>query len=283
MEIILAGDMGFCLGVRRAVEMAERAAAEPGELASLGSIVHNQQVVDRLAALGVQVIHDADEARDRAVVVPSHGASPAVLAEIARLGLRAIDATCPIVTRSQRWAKRLADEGYGIVIFGNPDHPEVRGVLGWAAGKGMAFPDEAALEALTKPLPSRIAVLAQTTQTAERFASFVLRLVDVHLKDARELRVINTLCDATSVKQAAARELARRVDLVIVVGGRESANTRHLAEVVRAEGAETHQVETAEQIEAAWLQGRARIGVTAGASTPDAAIEAVVARLRELA
>jgi 4-hydroxy-3-methylbut-2-enyl diphosphate reductase len=263
--------------------MAERAAAESGELASLGSIVHNQQVVDRLAALGVQVIHDADEARDRAVVVPSHGASPAVLAEIARLELRAIDATCPIVTRSQRWAKRLAGEGYTVVIFGNPDHPEVKGVLGWAAAKGMAFPDEAALEALIKPLPPRIAVLAQTTQTADRFASFVQRLVDVHLKDARELRVINTLCDATSGKQAAARELARHVDLVIVVGGRESANTRHLAEVARAEGVETHQVEMAEQIEGEWLRGRARVGVTAGASTPDEAIEAVVARLRELA
>ncbi len=283
MEIILAGDLGFCLGVRRAVEMAEKAAAESGELASLGSIVHNQQVVERLAAMGVQVIHEADEARDRAVIVPSHGASPAVLAEMARLGLRAIDATCPIVTRSQRWAKRLAGEGYTIVIFGNPEHPEVRGVLGWAAGKGVALPDEAALDALPAPLPGRVAVLAQTTQTADRFASFVQRLVDVHLRDAHELRVINTLCDATTSKQAAARDLARRVDLVIVVGGRESANTRHLAEVAREEGVETYQVESAEQIEGEWLRGRARVGVTAGASTPDEAIKAVVARLRELA
>jgi 4-hydroxy-3-methylbut-2-enyl diphosphate reductase len=283
VEIILAGDLGFCLGVRRAVEMAEKAIAESGELASLGSIVHNQQVVDRLAALGIRVIHNTAEARDRAVIVPSHGASPAVLEEITQRGLSVIDATCPIVTRSQRWAKRLAGEGYCIVIFGNPDHPEVRGVLGWAAGKGVALPDEAALDALNEPLPGRVAVLAQTTQTADRFTSFVGRLAELHLPNAHEIRVVNTLCDATSSKQAAARALARRVDLVIVVGGRESANTRHLAEVAREEGVETHQVESAEQIEGGWLRGRARVGVTAGASTPDEAIEAVVARLRELA
>jgi 4-hydroxy-3-methylbut-2-enyl diphosphate reductase len=283
VEIVLAGDLGFCMGVRRAVDMAEKAAAASGELASLGSIVHNQQVVDRLAAMGVQVIPDTAEARGRAVIVPSHGAAPAVLTEIAQRRLSIIDATCPIVTRSQRWAKRLAGEGYGVVIFGNPDHPEVRGVLGWAAGKGVALPDETALDALSEPLPGRVAVLAQTTQTADRFTSFVRRLTELHLPDAREIRVVNTLCDATTSKQAAALALARQVDLVIVVGGSESANTRHLAEVAREEGVETYQVESAEQIEREWLRGRARVGVTAGASTPDEAIEAVVARLRELA
>ncbi len=282
MEILLAEDVGFCTGVRRAVEMAEKAAAESRELASLGSIVHNHQVVDRLAAMGVGVIRNVAEAGSRGVIIPSHGASPAVLAEIKQQGLPIIDATCPIVTRSQRWAKRLAAEGYGIVVFGNPDHPEIRAVLGWAAGKGIALPDEASLEALDK-LPGRVAVLAQTTQTADRFTSFVRRLTELHLRQAHEIRVINTLCAATSSKQAAARKLAQQVGLVIVVGGRESANTRHLTEVVRGEGVEARQIESAEEIDAAWLRGRARIGVTAGASTPDQAIEAVVARLRELA
>jgi 4-hydroxy-3-methylbut-2-en-1-yl diphosphate reductase len=283
MEIVLASDMGFCFGVRRAVEMAEKAAAESDGLASLGSIVHNQQVVERLAAMGVRIIRNAGEAGGRSVIIPSHGVAPAVLAEISRLGLPAIDATCPIVKRSQQWAKRLASDGYAVVIFGNPEHPEVRGVLGWAGDKAMALPDEEALQSLAGPLPSRIAVLSQTTQTEARFASFVERLVGLHLSEARELRVINTLCNATTAKQSAAQELARSVDLMIVVGGRESANTRHLAEVARAEGVETHQVEGAGQIEADWLRGRLCVGVTAGASTPDEAIDAVVARLRELA
>ena len=281
MEIIRASDMGFCFGVRRAVEMAEKAAAELGELTSLGSVVHNQQVVRRLAELGVEVVRTPADARGRAVIVPSHGVAPEVMAEAARLGLRVIDATCPMVTRSQQWVKRLARDGFTVIIFGNPDHPEVRGVLGWAQGKAMAFPDENALQSVL--LPSRIAVLSQTTQTEARFASFVGSLLDRHLKGLREMRVINTLCNATTSKQAATRELARQVDLMIVVGGRESANTRHLAEVARGEGVETHQVEEASQIDAAWLRGRARIGITAGASTPNEAIDAVAARLGELA
>ncbi|HUS83081.1 MAG TPA: 4-hydroxy-3-methylbut-2-enyl diphosphate reductase [Dehalococcoidia bacterium] len=281
MEILRASDMGFCFGVRRAVEMAEKAAAELGELASLGSVVHNQQVVQRLTELGVHVVRRPADARGRAVIVPSHGVAPAVVEEVKRLGLRVIDATCPMVTRSQQWARRLSQDGFTVIIFGNPDHPEVRGVLGWAQGKGMAFPDEQSLKAL--PLPSRIAVLSQTTQTEARFASFVGSLLDFHLKGVRELRVINTLCNATTSKQAATRELARTVDLMIVVGGRESANTRHLAEVASAEGVETHQVESPSQIDGAWLRGRDRVGVTAGASTPNEAVEAVVARLEELA
>ena len=281
MEIIRASDMGFCFGVRRAVEMAEKAAAELGELSSLGSVVHNQQVVQRLAGLGVRVVRSPADARGRAILVASHGVAPEVMAEAARLGLRVIDATCPMVTRSQQWAKRLSHDGFTVIIFGNPDHPEVRGVLGWAQGKAMAFPDENALQSVL--LPSRIAVLSQTTQTEARFASFVGSLLDLHLKGLREMRVINTLCNATTSKQAATRELARKVDLMIVVGGRESANTRHLAEVASAEGVETHQVEEASQIDAAWLRNRARIGITAGASTPNEAIDAVAARLEELA
>ena len=227
------------------------------------------------------VIHRPSEADGRAVIVPSHGVAPEVMEEVRSLGLRVIDATCPMVTRSQQWAKRLSRDGFTVIIFGNPDHPEVRGVLGWAQGKGMAFPDERSLQSLL--LPSRIAVLSQTTQTEARFAAFVGSLLNTHLTGIRELRVINTLCNATTSKQAATHELAREVDLMIVVGGRESANTRHLAEVAQAVGVETHQIESASQLDRAWLRGQARIGVTAGASTPNEAVEAVIARLRELA
>ena len=208
--------------------------------------------------------------------------APQVLREIERLGLPIVDTTCPMVTRSQQWAKRLSADGFTVVIFGDPDHREVRGVLGWAAGKGMAFPDEASLDRAIDHLPSRLAVLSQTTQTEARFASFVGHLLQLRLERIRELRVINTLCNATTSQQAAARELARQVDLVIVVGGKESANTRHLAEVAREEGVETHQIESAAEIEAAWLRGPPQGGGDGRRSTPDEAVDAVVARLREL-
>jgi 4-hydroxy-3-methylbut-2-enyl diphosphate reductase len=282
MEIIMAGDMGFCFGVRRAVEMVEQAAAELGQMKSLGSIVHNQQVVERLRQLGVQVIARPEEAGERPVAITSHGVAPQILAEIERLGVRVIDTTCPMVTRSQQWAKRLSEDGFAVMIFGDPEHREVRAVLGWAAGRGLAFPNEEALDSLAERLPSRIAVLSQTTETEERFASFVGHLLEGHLKGIRELRVINTLCNATTSQQAAARDLARRVDVMIVVGGRESANTRRLADVAREEGAETHHIESSSEIERDWLRDREKVGVTAGASTPDEAVDAVVARLREL-
>jgi len=283
MEIIRASDMGFCFGVRRAVEMMEQAAAELGQVTSLGSIVHNQQVVERLRRQGVQVIASPDEAGDRPVAITSHGVAPQILAELERLGLPVIDTTCPIVTRSQQWAKRLSENGFAVLIFGDPDHREVRAVLGWASGKGMAFPDEESLDSLKERLPSRIAVLSQTTQSEARFASFVGHLLERHLKHIRELRVINTLCNATTSQQAATQELARQVDLMIVVGGRDSANTGHLADVAREEGVETHHIESASEIEREWLVGRQRVGVAAGASTPDETIDAVVARLQELA
>ncbi|MDI6858048.1 MAG: 4-hydroxy-3-methylbut-2-enyl diphosphate reductase [Dehalococcoidia bacterium] len=283
MEIIRAADMGFCFGVRRAVETMEQAAARLGRMTSLGSVVHNQQVVERLARLGVEVIGAPAEADSRPIAITSHGVAPQVLEEIRRLGVQVVDTTCPIVARSQQWAKRLSRDGFTVLIFGDPDHREVRAVAGWAGGKGMALPNTEALDAVIERLPARVAVLSQTTETKERFASFVGHLMSNRLSHIRELRVINTLCHATTNQQAAARELARRVDLMIVVGGRESANTRHLADVSREEGVETHHIEWASEVDPRWLAGKRSVGITAGASTPDETVDAVEARLRELA
>lgn len=281
MDVLRAGDMGFCFGVRRAVEMTEKAVAELGQMTSLGSIVHNQQVVDRLRELGVRVIESPGEAEGSPVAITSHGVAPQVLAEIKRLGVKIVDTTCPIVARSQQWAKRLSKDGFTVLIFGDPEHREVRAVLGWAAGKGIAVRNEEALDAILGDLPARIAVLSQTTETEARFASFVAYLLRQHLVAIRELRVINTLCNATTSRQSAAQELARKVDLMIVVGGKDSANTRHLADVCREENVPTYHIETAAEIDRRWLRCE-RVGVTAGASTPDETVEAVVARLLEL-
>jgi 4-hydroxy-3-methylbut-2-enyl diphosphate reductase len=283
MEIIRARDMGFCFGVRRAVEMVEEAARQIGPLTTLGSTVHNRQVVERLNEQGIEVVADLDEVKSRPVAVTAHGVGPQVMEALERLGVRVVDTTCPIVTRSQQWAKRLAEEGFAVIIFGDPDHKEVRGVLGWAGGRGIAVADEADLDRLPEDLPSRVAVLSQTTHTEARFAAFVRHLFESRMEHISELRVINTLCNATTSQQAAAQELARQADLMIVVGGHDSANTRHLAEVCHEEGVETHHIETAEELQPRWLAGRERVGVTAGASTPDFAVDQVVARLEEMA
>jgi 4-hydroxy-3-methylbut-2-enyl diphosphate reductase len=284
LEVIKAKELGFCMGVRRAVDMMEAAADERGPLTSLGSTVHNPQVVSKLRDRGVEVIATIEAIDARPVAITAHGVGPQVLADLESRGAEIVDTTCPIVTRAQQWAKKLADEGFGVICFGDPEHKEVRGILGWAGGKVVTMRTEAELDApLPDWMPSRIGVLSQTTETEAHFARFVQKLLTVHMDRISELRVINTLCNATTSQQAATQDLAQDVDLMIVVGGRESANTRHLAEVSREQGVETYHVEGADEIERAWLTGRDRVGVAAGASTPDSVIDDVVSRLRALA
>lgn len=284
MQVIKAKELGFCMGVRRAVEMMEASAGELGPITSLGSTVHNPQVVGRLRERGVEVIATLDQIDARPVAITAHGVGPQVLAELEARGASVVDTTCPIVTRAQQWAKKLTDEGFGVIVFGDPEHKEVRGILGWANGKVVTMRSEAELDAaLPDWMPSRVGVLSQTTETEGHFASFVQRLLTVHMDRISELRVINTLCNATTSQQAATHELAQQVDVMIVVGGRESANTRHLAEVAREQGVETYHVESADEIDGAWVRGRERVGVAAGASTPDTVIDDVVERLHALA
>ncbi len=283
MQVLRASEMGFCFGVRRAVEMMEEAVRDRGEMVSLGSVVHNPQVVERLRDEGLHVITDVREAGAKPVAITAHGVGPSVIEQLEGAGVEIVDTTCPIVTRSQQWAKKLTDEGYGLVVFGDPNHKEVRGVLGWAGGKVMVVQPKDEPGALPPEFPSRIGVLSQTTETEQRFSSFVKKLFETNMERISELRVINTLCHATTSQQAATIELAGVVDLMVVVGGRESANTRHLADVSRDCGIETYHIERPDEIRPEWLQGHDKVGVTAGASTPDFAIDEVVARLEELA
>lgn len=283
MEILRAREMGFCYGVRRAVDMMHAAADERGEIASLGSIVHNPLVIERLGERGVEVVGGLDAVGSRPVAITAHGVGPGVMEEIERRGIEAIDTTCPIVTRAQRWAQRLVEEGYAIVVFGDPEHKEVRGILGWARGKAIAIQDEAEIETLSGRLSSsRVGVLSQTTHTEARFAAFVRRLFERHMGRISELRVINTLCNATTGQQAAVEELAPRVDVMVVVGGRESANTRHLAEICRELGRPTYHIERAEELQSQWFADAASVGLTAGASTPDFSVDAVEQQIRAI-
>ncbi|NPV49251.1 MAG: 4-hydroxy-3-methylbut-2-enyl diphosphate reductase [Armatimonadetes bacterium] len=277
MQVILVPEGGFCFGVRRAMEMAEKAIAESGGGATLGPLIHNQEAVDRLAEQGLRAIEKVEEARPGEVVMlRTHGTGPATIQALAERGVTIVDATCPFVARAQREARRFQEEGYDVLVLGEPDHPEAIGIAEHTGGAARII--ERAGDLRDQPLRKRVAVVCQTTQRLDRLQELVAML----LPRCIELRVANTICDATSKRQEASVQVARQVDLMLVVGGRHSANTTRLAQICAETGTPTHHIETAEELRPEWLAGVERVGVTAGASTPDWIIAAVVARLETL-
>ena len=276
-----ATEIGLCFGVKRAIDILEKAAREHGGVETLGAIVHNQQVLQRLAEIGVRVTKGADDIQGDTVVISTHGVSPQVEKEIRARHIDIIDTTCPFVHRAQIAARRLAESGFFVIIYGDADHPEVRGVLGWADGKGTATLDDSSISQLD-PLPHHLGVLSQTTQIPEHFAQFVSKLTDFTLTKNCELRVVNTICREVKRRQKAALELAKKVDLMLVIGSHTSANTNYLARLC-TKITKTYLVETAEDIQPSWLKGQHHIGITAGASTSEQTINEVVTRLEALA
>jgi 4-hydroxy-3-methylbut-2-enyl diphosphate reductase len=227
------------------------------------------------------------------VAITAHGVGERVMRELSESGLDIVDTTCPIVTRAQRYAQKCVRDGWHVLIFGDPGHKEVRGILGWTfdseGTRQATIVESAELEHLRRVVndfpggfPNKVGVMAQTTHQIEDFARFVSTLMLLQRDHNFEFHVINTLCHATTGQQEAAAELARRVDLVIVVGGRKSANTRHLTEVCREQGTRAYHVEDACELDPCWLAGVQRIGIKAGASTPEYSIAQVEARLRQL-
>ena len=280
-KIEKAGKTGFCFGVRRAINTLEKVAKERGGIETLGAVVHNQQVLQKMAEIGVRVVDNIDDIRGNAVVTSSHGITPEMEEKIKARHREVISPPCRKVHRAQSAAKKLAESDFFIIVYGDADHPEVRGILGWAKGKGLATTDEKAVAALD-PLPRRLGLLSQTTQVPARFAEFVKKIIDLALTKNSEIHVIDTICHDLRERQAAALELAHRVDLMLVVGGRSSANTNRLAELC-AQVTETHLIETAEEINPAWLKGKKHIGVTSGASTAEETVDEVMKKLEEMA
>ena len=282
MRIERARELGLCHGVRRAVDMLREAATTHGPLETLGPVAHNSVLVHELTALGVTSVDSLDRLRGPVVVISAHGVAPSVTRELEERKFTIVDTTCPTVARAQRVAGALTNKEFTIVIFGDAGHTEVKGLLGWAGERGMA-----SLHVAELPLEEgggtfrRMAVISQTTQRMAEFTSFVQELCGRLLQGTEEFRVINTLCSATQRRQESAADLARRVDVMLVIGGRHSANTRRLADTCSAL-VETYHIETADEIEEDRVRGKGHIGITAGASTPDSSIELVELRLREL-
>lgn len=279
MEIILAKEYGFCFGVKRAVKTVEETAASAEATAgepvyTLGPIVHNDEVVAQMQTLGVQAKDAIDEIDAGTVIIRAHGVPPDVLAAARDKGLRIVDGTCPLVIRVHQLARALHDEGYQVVIYGAPEHAEVIGIAGWA-GEGtvivQSLDDVAAL-----PRYKKIGVVSQTTKIPANYQAIVGALMG----KCQELRAHNTICNATEQRQAAAIETARQVDVMLVIGGAHSSNSRRLAEVCAQVNPRTYRIATADELDAAWFTGAEKVGVTAGASTPDAAIEKVIAWFR---
>lgn len=277
MEIIVAENAGFCFGVKRALDLVARAARDRSRpVHTLGPLIHNPQEIARLESLGVHHAESLDEIPGGAVVLSAHGVDPAVEAEARARGLQVIDATCPFVRRAHRHIRTLAERGYAVVILGDPGHREVGGLAARAGGRAHIVTSAADAQAL--PVQKRYGLVVQTTQRSE-----TLRQVAGALAErCAELRVFNTICEATVARQDSARELAERVDVMIVVGGRNSANTARLREICAATGTPTHHLEVAQELEPQWLASATRVGVTAGASTPEWIIGQVVERLRTL-
>lgn len=276
MEIILAKRAGFCFGVKRATQMAFEAAEKKGQTYSLGPIIHSPQVVSRLEELGVKVLKGLDEIDAGTIIVRSHGVTSEELEEAIRKQLDVVDATCPFVKKAQENVQSLSEAGYDVVVVGDADHPEVQGIVSFAKGKVYVIGSEE--EAARLPKMKKIGIVAQTTQSFENLKHVVLECL---LKGA-EIRIYNTICDATAVRQQEAMSLAREMDCMLVIGGYNSANTKRLAEVCAEIQPRTHQIETAQEIDPSWFNGVAKVGVTAGASTPKWLIDEVVERVREI-
>jgi len=281
LRIEKAAGIGFCFGVKRAIDILEKVARERGGVETLGAVVHNQQVLQRLAGEGIRLARGVDDIQGDTVAIGAHGVSPQQEDELQARHIKVIDTTCPFVHRAQIAARRLAKSGFFVVIFGDANHTEVRGVLGWANNKGVAALDDGFIAAFDR-LPRRLGILSQTTQIPARFNEFVKKLVDSALVKDAELRVIDTICHDIRERQAAAIELANRVDLMLVIGGQNSANTKRLAELCSV-AIRTYLIETADDIQSSWFQSRSHTGITAGASTAEETINEVVRRLEALA
>ncbi|RKY74244.1 MAG: 4-hydroxy-3-methylbut-2-enyl diphosphate reductase [Candidatus Latescibacterota bacterium] len=277
MKIELAKGAGFCFGVKRAVNIALETVKQVNPpVYTIGPIIHNPQVVERLRQRGVIPIAEITDLPPGVVIIRSHGIRPDLLRQIKALGHKVVDATCPFVRRAQNYAEQLHREGFKTVIVGKKDHPEVEGLLGHCGPNAVVVYNGSDLKGLSGH--RRIGVIAQTTTPFSQFQQVILRL----LEKTEELRVYNTTCSSTEKRRKETANLAKRADIMIITGGKNSANTSRLAELCRQIGTETHHIETAAELSPEWFEGKSLVGVSAGTSTPQWIIDEVINSLKTL-
>ena len=278
MKVLLADEYGFCFGVERAVEMVEEALSEGNTVRALGPLIHNDQEMSRLAKRGVATISEPVQIkRGETAVIRAHGVTPQVEAELREKASKVVDATCPFVTKVQKLASRAAKQDRHVVVVGNPDHPEMIGVFGYAPEHTFVISDVAEVAGL--PRLNNPLVVSQTTI---KLQSFLDVAEAVKQKAEGETQIVNTICSATRDRQDAARALAGEVDAFYIIGGRHSSNSRKLLAVCLEQCKKSFLIETEEEINVEDLLGAERVGVTAGASTPNWLIEKITKRLEEI-
>ncbi len=269
-EILVANAAGFCFGVKRAIEKAE----SMDKAFIFGSLIHNPQEVARLASLNKKIVTSLDEVQDNRVVITAHGLDINVLGKIKDKGLDIIDTTCPLVTRIYNEGHKLQEKGLQIVIIGDPKHVEVKGIASRLRGPIIIY-EEADIAKV--PEGSRIGVITQSTLLMEKFEKFVEKLKE----RCTEVVAVNTICKPTKDRQTAAAALTKQVQIMIVIGGRNSSNTHKLADTCQVFLPDaTHHIETAQELDSNWFKGKVKVGITAGASTPDYLIDEVIAKIR---
>jgi 4-hydroxy-3-methylbut-2-enyl diphosphate reductase len=278
MQVLVADEFGFCFGVERAVQMVEKALGEGDTVRALGPLIHNAQEMERLEKQGVATISEPVQIkRNETAVIRAHGVTPEVEHELRASAAKVVDATCPFVTKVQRLASRAAAQNRHVVVVGNPDHPEMIGVKGYAPGHAFIVKD--AEEVKTLPSLNSPLVVSQTTI---KLKTFLEAAEAVKEKANGETQVVNTICSATRDRQDAARALASEVDAFYIIGGRHSSNSRKLLAVCLEQCPKSFLIETEEEINPEDMRGAERIGVTAGASTPNWLIDQVIKRLEEV-
>ncbi len=275
MQIQKARTQGFCFGVELTYKKALSETSERDDVYTMGNIVHNPLIVKELDEKGLHNVESLGDIPEGTLFVRAHGLPPQTIEAAEAKGLRVVDATCPMVTRTQRLAKKLTEEGRTVVILGDPNHPEVKGISGHAPG--CIIMNEWPQDETEIRRARRIAVVSQSTLNGDKFRELVGKIAAINY----ELRVYNTICSDTQGRQKSARELAGEVDTMIVIGGTKSANTRHLGEIAEAEGANAHLVENAEGLQREWFTGSERVGIATGASTPGFLADEVIDKLMD--
>ncbi len=275
-KILLAGNAGFCYGVKRAMAIAEEVSKESETSYTYGPLIHNPQAVSYLRSIGVYPINNLDEVSPGKLIVRSHGLPPKIINAAKKKGFTIVDATCPFVRRPQNFAKMLLEKNYKVVVIGEAKHPEVVGIVGHAKGKATVIEKESDIEKLKGE--KKIGIVTQTTQSMEYFRFLVSKILEI----ATEIKIYNTICGATQKRQKSTLALSKRVDLMIIIGGKDSANTTHLAQLSRNAGKPTHHIESSEEFQSSWLRNTKLIGVSAGASTPAYVIDEVIEKLKSV-
>ena len=261
MTVRIAKNSGFCFGVKRAIRLALEASKEYPEIVTLGPIIHNPQMVHHLEKHGITHVNHHDQISNRPTIIRSHGIRKDIYDKLVQDKITLINATCPYVSKAQQWAAKLSEGGYDVLIMGDKNHPEVIALRSYVGGNNYVAMN---YTEIPKPKFDRLAVISQTTRTIEDFQ----QLVSVLVPKCNELRIINTICSATSIRQNATVKLAKESNVMIVIGGKKSSNTKMLAKISE-KYIETHHIETDAEIRSEWFLHKKKIGITAGASTPD--------------